>query len=133
MRLMFYNTETNKFDRPMATKKTLNEHLFEVLDRLSSADENNIKVEVEKASNIVMVSEQILSVARLKLEIMQAGTTLTEFAEIDKVKESSNENHNLLEDEHETTEDELIDYGGKLISKKTLGQHKATHSSQLDS
>ncbi len=84
---LIYNDKTNKFDTNMANPKTLNEHLFAQLDRLSSANESNIKTEVEKASNIVMVSEQILNVARLKLDIMQAAGNLSEFSEIDTMKE----------------------------------------------
>jgi len=67
--------------------KTLNQHLFDTLNRLSDADESTINIEVSKAENIVMVSEQILKVARLKLDVMQSAGNLAEFSEIDAAKE----------------------------------------------
>jgi hypothetical protein len=65
-------------------KKTLNEHLFEQLERLSDADENTIKLEVQKAMHIISISEQVLNVARLKLDILAAGEGIVnQFGEID--------------------------------------------------
>lgn len=81
------NVKKEKINNNMNNPKTLNEHLFAQLERLSSADETTISTEVDKAANIVMVSEQILKVARLKLDIMQAAGNLAEFSEIDVAKE----------------------------------------------
>lgn len=78
----------NKIENNMTQQKTLNEHLFAQLERLSSADETTIKTEVEKAANIVMVSEQILNVARLKLDIISAGQAAEAFSEVDTFAES---------------------------------------------
>jgi hypothetical protein len=134
MKIKFFNLATNKFDKDMSNPKTLNEHLFAQLDRLSSADESTIKAEVEKASTIVMVSEQILNVARLKLEIMQAAGNLAEFSEIDSVKSlpDANQQGQIEQPEqHDETDpdEELVNYGGRMVSKKTLGNRKFTHPS----
>ncbi len=69
----------------MTKNKTLNEHLFDQLERLSTANSDNIDLEINKAASIISVSEQILNVARLKLNIIQANVNIgEEFEEIDK-------------------------------------------------
>lgn len=83
VKLNFFNTNKNTFDQ-MTNKKTLNDHLFDTLDRLSAADADNVNVEVDKAASIIRVSEQILNVAKLKLDIIQANIeTSGHFSEID--------------------------------------------------
>lgn len=69
--------------KKMATK-TLNEYLFEQLERLSNAEGEDIEVEKEKAKAIISISEQVLEVAKFKLAIIQAGgAALDHFNEID--------------------------------------------------
>ena len=73
----------------MNQRKTLNDHLFEQLERLSTATGENIALETDKATHLIAVGQQILDVARLKIDIMQlAGNDNTviqeQFSEIDK-------------------------------------------------
>jgi hypothetical protein len=74
----------------MNEKKTLNDHLFDQLDRLSNATEENIGLETTKATHLIAVGEQVLNVARLKIDIMQMagkdgdGVIQDQFAEIDQ-------------------------------------------------
>lgn len=69
----------------MAERKTLNDYLFDQLHRLSSATEETIELEKDKAMHIISVSEQVLDAARLKVEIIKLGTqNLNQFSEIDK-------------------------------------------------
>lgn len=91
MRLKFFNPKTKEWyykdeknNSNNMQKKTLNDHLFDTLQRLSEADETNIDVEANKAMHIISVSEQVLSVARLKLDILAAGEgAVDNFDEID--------------------------------------------------
>ncbi len=74
--------ETIKIKTKMS--KTLNEHLFDTLDRLADAPPEEIDNECNKAASIIAVSEQVLKVARLKLDILAAkGDLANGFAEID--------------------------------------------------
>lgn len=67
----------------MTSKKSLNEYLFETLDRLAAADKDSIETEMNKANSIINVSEQILLVAKMKLEIISASIDINqEFSEI---------------------------------------------------
>jgi len=114
----------------MPTKKTLNEHLFEALDRLSSATPENIQLEIDKAASIVSVSQEILSVAQMKLNIIAVNADSSN--SFNELIESHNETHKLStnkeipydnnpnEEFNTLDDDELVDYGGKLVSKKTL-------------
>lgn len=82
MNLQFFNPKTNKFQG--MTKKTLNDHLFDTLERLAAATPETIQNEIDKAASIITVSEQVLNVARLKLEIITAGEgAVNQFTEID--------------------------------------------------
>lgn len=91
MKLKFYNPVTNKFDKDMNTKKTLNDHLFDQLDRLSTATNETIDTEINKAASIVHVAEKILDVARLKLDIIAAGQSAEGFKEIDTLPSANPE------------------------------------------
>lgn len=78
-------------------KKTLNDYLFDTLDRLSQADAETIQTEIDKAVSIISVSEQILNVARLKLNIMQVGADVAYgFAEIDNFTDAEKESKKKL-------------------------------------
>jgi len=67
------------------SKKTLNDHLFEQLERISECEgSEQIAVEIDRTNAMIAMSEQILSVARLKMEIIQSNS-LEQFAEIDVV------------------------------------------------
>lgn len=66
----------------MSKRKTLNETLFDTLDRLSNADGDDIDLEVQKAVMIIEVSKQVIDVSRLKLEIM-SNDFEDSFTEID--------------------------------------------------
>jgi len=72
----------------MEKRKTLNDHLFDQLERLSSATDETINLETDKATHIIAVSEQVLNVAKLKIDIMQlTGSNQViqeQFAEIDE-------------------------------------------------
>lgn len=67
--------------------KTLNDHLFEQLDRISKADSDNINLEVSKANAIISVSEQILNAAKFKMDIVKSNC-LDQFTEIDAPNKS---------------------------------------------
>lgn len=128
------NNEIENKINSMATKKTLNDHLFEQLERLSEANGETIDLEMNKAASMIQVSEQILSVARLKLEIMQSGAVVgDDFKELDAAKEN-----NLIDNKTKETSDDVVDeqsevvpYGNHLISKKTLGNHKIVSPDQF--
>lgn len=139
----------------MSTKKTLNEHLFDTLDRLSNASGEDIQLEVDKAASIISVSQEILNVAQMKLNIIAAGSSINKFKEIiddDTPKEvqynkgvklkimppalinTEDENEIVEHDDNEDIDEdeELVDYGGRMVNKKTLDKNinkDKTHSS----
>jgi hypothetical protein len=82
------NKISTKKEKEMTIRKTLNDHLFEQLERLSAAsDKETMELETSKAASIISVSEQIMNVARLKMDIIQAGANVGEqFGEIDTNK-----------------------------------------------
>lgn len=136
------NSETNNFDK-MEKRKTLNDHLFDTLDRLSNATPENINTEVTKAAAIISVSEQVINAARLKLQILQADIVIAdEFKEIDDTQATDSpkqiqqspfsdkkKENEVLEDEENP--EELVNYGGRMISRKALGNHKTAVTSTL--
>ena len=92
-----YGTEQIKPDSKMSNRKTLNEHLFDQLDRLSEAqDEAALDLERNRAASLIDVAEKVLDVARLKLSIIAAGSTVDEgFKEIDAPAEPSGDKKKL--------------------------------------
>ena len=68
--------------------KTLNEHLFDTLDRLSNCDAENLETEMNKANSIISVAEKVLDVARLKLEIIGSigNIGLENFSDVDNLQ-----------------------------------------------
>lgn len=69
----------------MQGRKTLNDHLFDQMDRLSLATNETIDLETDKATHIIAVAEKILDAAQLKIQIMQIGKGIeSQFPEIDK-------------------------------------------------
>ena len=76
----------------MGTKKSLNDHLFDQLERLSDAKDNEtLDLEINKAASVIAVSEQIVSVGRLKMDLLAAGADIKEnFKELDEGSEKKN-------------------------------------------
>lgn len=75
------NEEDTKTE--IMTKKNLNQHLFETLERLSEATPETIEFEAQRAVSIIQVSQEIQSVARLKLDIIaNTGALDDNFTEI---------------------------------------------------
>ncbi len=63
-------------------KKNLTDVLFEILNELQTAKDDNINLAVNKARAVVEVSEQIIDAGKLKLEISRHTGIGTEFPEL---------------------------------------------------
>lgn len=99
----------------MPAKKTLNQHLFDALDRISNASGEQIQDEVDKAATIISLSQEVRSVAQTKLAILESqgvngADNFTEFIEYSDA--------NLLENNSEP--DEEFEKKLKSVFKRTL-------------
>jgi hypothetical protein len=50
---------------------TLRDHLFDQIARLTESDGEQLKVEIQRASSIIQVSEEILKTAKTEADIIQ--------------------------------------------------------------
>lgn len=70
-------------------KKSVTDYLFESLDRLSTAEGDNIQLEVTKAHSSCEVARQMLDISRHKLEILKTVETSLDFPEIASEQQKS--------------------------------------------
>lgn len=117
----------------MSKTKTLTAYLFESLEEINKATEANIDTAVKKARATIEISEQVLNVAQMKIEVINATGRLSDaFQEIcdepfelpapenpepDEKKDSVNGDN--INDDDTTT------YGNRRISNTTLGKRNA--------
>lgn len=83
------------------SKKTLNDHLFEQLERISDCAPEDISTEIDRTNAMIAMAEQILNVAHFKMEVIQANS-FEQFSEIDivhsEVKHIENNNQDVEDD-----------------------------------
>ena len=117
-------------------RKTLSEHLFDTLERLSDATPETIQLEIDKAASIVAVSENILNVAQTKINIINATNGTGEgFGEIIEQQKllTNDEEEDFTEEiiEEELDEHKITNYGNHHISEKTLAGRKTVFNKEF--
>jgi hypothetical protein len=63
-------------------KKSLNEYLFDALERVSNADNTTINTEVNKAHSIISISQQVIDNVKVKIELAKLMECNIELPEI---------------------------------------------------
>lgn len=146
--------------------KTLRDILFDQMKNLAKAEPEQIDDEIKRSASLVQVSEAILNTATVEANIIAAVKKLdSEFipfndpraglpvlpkneilklgTEIDQ-ENNDQEPEELFQDENnnepindELDEDELVEYGGRMVNKKTLNENRNkdkihSHSNKYD-
>lgn len=96
--------------------------LFAQLEKLSDCDEKDLEEEVQRSESMCSLAEQIINSARAQTEFLSK----IEGGGIDfyQKKLPDNEIHSNESD------NDLVPYGNKMISKKTLGNHTTISASK---
>ena len=117
----------------------LRKHLFKQMERLNQ-DDVDLEKEKERTSQLIQVADSFVRISEVENQLINIVSDYSSaFIPAGKIEgvpgngqpqiESGSSGHSQTNPTDDDLSDEgMVNYGGRMVSKRTLGQHKSTHA-----